>query len=485
MWYNGRKFLMRGQYDMKKWLMVILCGAMLTGCGSKQSIEDGINTAQTQEPTRDVAEIEEKSENISGFEKADYERFNSYASENGLDGTLIYVDCTIDSMIEVNGVVALLLNDSGNEENKWILSFSEPTYMIEEQVDNVIGKEVRVFGEYIGKSKLLQMPALTIVDQDSNYYIELDDETELTFMDFVDIYGYMSGSEHLAVDENIYDVDALVEKSLYDITYMIPERWESTLKESGGYTYYYDNSMLVSIAVDKTDININELDESGKLEGLESLINGTISVVDSFDEISRNIVDFKTTTMFCYDANITLENEKYYMQTNAFIFNENFYSFSILVGQNSAKNYKNEFNSLIESIEFDSDDADPEQPDTTLIDEVEIESVVESEMIEYSNSGGEVTTGKKNALRSAQSYLDVMPFSHSGLIEQLEYDGYTKEEATYAADNCGADWNEQAAESAKNYLDIMAFSRNGLIEQLEYDGYTHEQAVYGAEQNGY
>ena len=28
----------------------------------------------------------------------------------------------------------------------------------------------------------------------------------------------------------------------------------------------------------------------------------------------------------------------------------------------------------------------------------------------------------------------------------------------------------------------MSFSKSGLIEQLEYEGFTHEQAVYGADQ---
>ena len=101
------------------------------------------------------------------------------------------------------------------------------------------------------------------------------------------------------------------------------------------------------------------------------------------------------------------------------------------------------------------------------------------------SSGSSATTGESNALQSAKSYLRVMAFSRSGLIEQLEYEGYSKSEATYAVDNCGADWYEQAAKSAKNYLDIMSFSRSGLIEQLEYEGFTHAQAVYGAEQNGY
>lgn len=43
------------------------------------------------------------------------------------------------------------------------------------------------------------------------------------------------------------------------------------------------------------------------------------------------------------------------------------------------------------------------------------------------------------------------------------------------------DWYEQAVKSAKQYLEVMAFSRSGLIDQLEYEGYTHDQAVYGVD----
>ncbi len=95
------------------------------------------------------------------------------------------------------------------------------------------------------------------------------------------------------------------------------------------------------------------------------------------------------------------------------------------------------------------------------------------------------TMGEKNALSSAKEYLNTMAFSYKGLIEQLKYEGFSTEEATYGADNCGADWNEQAAKSAKEYLNTMAFSRSGLIEQLEYEGFTKAQAEYGAKAVGY
>lgn len=95
------------------------------------------------------------------------------------------------------------------------------------------------------------------------------------------------------------------------------------------------------------------------------------------------------------------------------------------------------------------------------------------------------TMGQKNAVRKALSYLDYSAFSYSGLINQLEYEGFSTEDATYGADNCGADWNEQAARKAQDYLDYSSFSRDGLIDQLKYEGFTAEQAEYGVTAVGY
>ncbi len=95
-----------------------------------------------------------------------------------------------------------------------------------------------------------------------------------------------------------------------------------------------------------------------------------------------------------------------------------------------------------------------------------------------------ITTGQKNALSKAHDYLNYSAFSYNGLIEQLEYEGFTSEEATYAADNCGADWNKQAAKKALDYLGYSAFSYSGLIEQLEYEGFSTEEATFAADSCG-
>ncbi len=101
------------------------------------------------------------------------------------------------------------------------------------------------------------------------------------------------------------------------------------------------------------------------------------------------------------------------------------------------------------------------------------------------DGSADLTMGQKNALLKAESYLSMTAFSYDGLVKQLEFEGYSHDEAVYGADNCGADWNEQAAAKAKSYLDMTAFSRDGLITQLEFEGFTHEQALFGAEANGY
>ena len=111
--------------------------------------------------------------------------------------------------------------------------------------------------------------------------------------------------------------------------------------------------------------------------------------------------------------------------------------------------------------------------------------VYENDTIKISYSlGKEPTVSQKNALSRALSYLKYSSFSYSGLVEQLEFEKYSHEDAVYAVDNCGADWNEQAVKKAESYLKYSSFSRDGLIDQLEFEGFTYEQAVYGVSQNG-
>lgn len=99
-------------------------------------------------------------------------------------------------------------------------------------------------------------------------------------------------------------------------------------------------------------------------------------------------------------------------------------------------------------------------------------------------SAAKETVNQSNARRSAQSYLNYSAFSRTGLIKQLEYEGFSNSDASYGVDAQNADWNVQAAKEAKGYLEYSAFSRAGLIDQLIYEGYTQSEAIYGVNSTG-
>jgi hypothetical protein len=66
----------------------------------------------------------------------------------------------------------------------------------------------------------------------------------------------------------------------------------------------------------------------------------------------------------------------------------------------------------------------------------------------------------------------------------LEFEGFTKAQATLAVDYLDVDWNRQAALSAEQYLEFSSFSRSGLIDQLVFEGFTQSQATYGVDKTG-
>ena len=102
----------------------------------------------------------------------------------------------------------------------------------------------------------------------------------------------------------------------------------------------------------------------------------------------------------------------------------------------------------------------------------------------------EFTLSQQNAIREAESYLEVSAFSKKGLIEQLSSQygaGFSKADATFAVNNITVNWKAQAVKAAESYLEISGFSRQGLIEQLSspYGGqFTKAEATYAVNKVG-
>jgi len=94
------------------------------------------------------------------------------------------------------------------------------------------------------------------------------------------------------------------------------------------------------------------------------------------------------------------------------------------------------------------------------------------------------TVSQQNASKKATSYLRNSSFSRSGLIKQLEFEGFNNADAAYGVDAQKADWNEQAALKAASYLKNSSFSRSGLINQLLFEGFSKTEAEYGVSRTG-
>lgn len=101
-----------------------------------------------------------------------------------------------------------------------------------------------------------------------------------------------------------------------------------------------------------------------------------------------------------------------------------------------------------------------------------------------------MTKSQENAVQAAENYVSIMGMSKKGLIRQLSSDvadGYSKADATFAADNIKVDWKKEAVEAAENYQSITPMSRSGLIRQLTSsagDGFTKAEAEHAADAVG-
>ena len=135
---------------------------------------------------------------------------------------------------------------------------------------------------------------------------------------------------------------------------------------------------------------------------------------------------------------------------------------------------------VVDSIEVNCAPESPSSSSSTSLSLSQSSRGLSGSSTRSSSSSYAPTRGEQNALNRANDYLEFMSFSRSGLIDQLEFEGYTTSEAEYAVDNCGADWDEQAVLKAEEYLDFMSFSRSGLIDQLEFEGFTYDQASAAA-----
>lgn len=249
-----------------------------------------------------------------------------------------------------------------------------------------------------------------------------------------------------------------------NLWFSVPSSWRMDNEKNPGTTYFYPPSgngleLLMVVFSESEESILKQESVDGLISGLEEGYENYKYTSSAFDKnlIGENYAIIKYSS--------TVKGNDYNFSMVCFDCDGGFVYFLLGELSDSSYDYSSDFKNIVDSVAISSA---PEQTES-----------------ESEGEAPTATIGELNALEKALSYLNYTSFSRSGLIDQLEYEGFSTEEATYGVDNCGADWNEQAAKKAQSYLDYSSFSRQGLIDQLVFEGFTQEQAEYGVSAVGY
>lgn len=131
---------------MKKILSLIIIGVfLLTVCGCSNN-----NNESTVETTQAIADID-------GFEYAYFDKYNSYAEDNGLDGTEVYIKGTVKSVFEYSGFCCISV--VSEDDGRWLVSLYDVVYS--ESLNSIFDEQkVTCFGNYRGYSDMFLMPSI-------------------------------------------------------------------------------------------------------------------------------------------------------------------------------------------------------------------------------------------------------------------------------------------------------------------------------------
>lgn len=104
------------------------------------------------------------SEFVDGYEKAEFEKYNSNASENGLGDTRIYFSgkITKTEILNADGTTSILGYVEDDTNNTWLVQLHFVPAVSETQFDSVIGKPIVLRGVYTGFSGTKKLPVVVL-----------------------------------------------------------------------------------------------------------------------------------------------------------------------------------------------------------------------------------------------------------------------------------------------------------------------------------
>lgn len=160
----------------KYWYIVIIVVIVIIAMIFLLNNKPNNDVNNSDNPGNKTSEVDKKDNNkisdedfeqfTNGYEKAKFSRFNSFASENGLSGTKIYLKGTLreTEISEADGTKSILGYIIDEDNNEWLICLHVVPIVPEKHYDKYIGKEMYLRGVYHSYSRKEEMP-MVILDE--------------------------------------------------------------------------------------------------------------------------------------------------------------------------------------------------------------------------------------------------------------------------------------------------------------------------------
>lgn len=299
--------------------LIITLFSFAVACSNKSS--------DTTEPTAPTVESK-----LDGYELADFDKFNSPAKENGLGGTLVYMDGKIKNTDTFSFISFAEFVD--NDGNSWLITLG-----LEDGVDvakEFIGKDVRIFCTYQGYSEKKQMPALAFENKSDR--IVCSDESN--FAGYFDFYA--------SAARESYDTTASTETfsaHLGNISYNIPSNWTLESDNENMVRYRVNDMEFIFVTKEKCHDEHIQWDDF-----FETATQGKYKTKLNRDTYTNaESIKFQTAE---FDIYIDSSTAKSHCIIAAIQYENNIYAFDMVSTPSLGSDYTDAFHSILESVTF-------------------------------------------------------------------------------------------------------------------------------------
>jgi len=265
-------------------LILVLCSA---GCGSSESVSKLISTPA----------------NIDGFQHADFDKFNSPASENGLGGTKIYIDGILEDVdiIKDTNILYGALNDN---IGKWNVNLSLEGKEFIKKAELLEGVSVRLFGVYAGFSSKFERPIVDLIKM-----TKLDTAESIHALEYMSLYsaaydGFIDGMINSAKELNISGNNNKNSTVSNDIS--VDEYIRNLEVKSGKILNHLTTTVVKDITAHIYTIDLHDTKISVHIS--ENNNTGIISTVDIYFKNAFK-QDFYCSAIQALDSTIVTDNE--------------------------------------------------------------------------------------------------------------------------------------------------------------------------------